>query len=125
MRAEKKTLNDVLLKKLTNIIAARSNLSSIHAARAHKYGHVQFCPKSWYKESSNISTKLTSQEDRIKFRQGLKCNVDFLNQLNIDDLTANFINGDQDITSLLKTTISKLVDILELLKNIRMLDILK
>ena len=77
---QKKTLNDkVLFKKFTNNIAARSNLSSIHAARAHKYGHVQFCPKSWYNESSNISTKLTSQEGRIKFRLDLKCNVDFLN----------------------------------------------
>ena len=121
----KKTLNDVLLKKLTNNIVHRSNLSSVHTARAHKYGHVHFYPKSWDKESSNISTKLTSQEDRIKLCQGLKCNVDFLNQLNMDDLMANFINGDQDITLLLKTTISKLVDTFECLKHIPMLDILK
>ena len=68
-----------IFKKLKDNIAARSNLSSIHAARAYKYGYVQFGPKSWYKESSNISSKLTDQEDRRKFRQGLKCNVDFLN----------------------------------------------
>ena len=72
--------DSLVFKKLKNNISARSNLSEIHSARSHKYGHVQFGPKSWYKESSNISEKLTSQEDRRKFRQGLKCNVDFLNQ---------------------------------------------
>ena len=56
----KEMLNDeALFKKLKNNIAARSKLSSIHAARAYKYGHVQFGPKSWYKESNNISEKLT------------------------------------------------------------------
>ena len=49
----------------------------------------------------------------------------FLIQLNIDDLMTNFINGDKDITSLLKTTISILVDIFECLKNIHILDILE
>ena len=47
--------NEKIFKKLLNNPAARSNLSSIHAARAHKYGHVQFGPKNWYKESVNIS----------------------------------------------------------------------
>ena len=56
--------NEVVFKKLKNNIAARSNLASIHAARDHKYGHIQFGPKSWYKESNNISKKLTSHEDR-------------------------------------------------------------
>ena len=56
-----------LFKKLKSSVTARSNLASIHSARAHKYGHVQFGPKSWYKESSNISNKLTSQEDRKNF----------------------------------------------------------
>ena len=60
--------DEALFKKLKNNIAARSNLSSIHAARAHKYGHVQFGPKTWYKESVHISEKLSSQEDRRKFR---------------------------------------------------------
>ena len=38
--------DEALFKKLKNNIAARSNLSSIHAARVHKYGHVQFGPKT-------------------------------------------------------------------------------
>ena len=44
---KKEILSDeALFKKLKNNIAARSKLSSIHAARAHKYGHVQFGPKN-------------------------------------------------------------------------------
>ena len=117
--------NEVLFKKLKNNISARSNLSSIHAARAHKYGQVQFGPKSWCKESSNISTKLTNQEDRRKFRMGLKCNVDFLNQLNMHDLMTNLIDRTQDITSVSKTSISKLEDIFECLKDVPIIDILK
>ena len=115
----------IALKKLKNNISARSNLSSIHAARAFKYGHVQFGPKKWYKESAHISEKLTSQEDRRKFRQGLKCNVDFLNQLNMHDLMKTLIDGKQNISSLPKTVISKLGDIFECLKDIPTLDILK
>ena len=119
-------LNDeALFKKLKSNIAARSKLSSIHAARAYKYGHVQFGPKSWYKESVNISEKLTSQEDRRKFRQGLKCNVEFLNQLNIHDLVKNLIDGKKDITSLPKSIRAKLRDIFECLKEIPMIGILK
>ena len=37
---------EALFKKLKNNIAARSNLYSIHSGIAHKYGHVQFGPKS-------------------------------------------------------------------------------
>ena len=56
---KKEILSDeFLFKKLKNSIAARSHLSSIHTAKAHKYGHVQIDPKSWYKESSNISNKI-------------------------------------------------------------------
>ena len=35
-----------IFKKLKNSVAARTSLASIHAARAHKYGHHQFGPKS-------------------------------------------------------------------------------
>ena len=47
--------NEAIFKKLKSNVAARSNLASIHAARSHKYGHIHFGPKSWYKESNNIS----------------------------------------------------------------------
>ena len=117
--------DEALFKKLKNNTAARSNWSSIHAARAHKNGHVQFGPKTWYKESVHISEKFTSQEDRRKFRQGLKCNVDFLNQLNMHDLMKTLIDGKQNISSLPKTVSSELGDIFECLKDIPMLDILR
>ena len=117
--------DEALFKKLKNNTAARSNCSSIHAARAHKYGHVQFGPKTWYKESVHISEELTSQEDRREFRQGLKCNVDFLNQLNMHDLMKTLIDGKQNISSLPKTVSSKLGNIFECLKDIPMLDILR
>lgn len=122
----KKLLSDELLfKKLKNNPSARSKLSSIHAARAHKYGHVQFGPKSWYKETVNISEKLTSQEDRRKFRQGLKCNVEFLNQLNMHDLTKIILEGKQKVSSFPKPVQTKVANILECLKDLPLIDILK
>ena len=110
---------------MKNSISARSSLSAIHAARSHKYGHVQFGPKTWYKDSENISEKLTTQDDRKKFRQGLKSNVDFLNQLNLHDLVKNFLGGKQNITTLHKSTRRKLGDIFECLKDVPLIDILK
>ena len=122
----KKLLSDEsLFKKLKNNPSARSKLSSIHAARAHKYGHVQFGPKSWYKETVNISEKLTVQEDRRKFRQGLKCNVEFLNQLNMHDLTKIILEGKQKFSSLPKPVQTKVANILECLKDLPLIDILK
>ena len=61
-KRRKKIISDeALFKKLKNNSAARTKLSSIHSARSHKYGHVQFGPKSWYKESVHISKKLTAR----------------------------------------------------------------
>ena len=117
--------NEALFKKLRNNPSARSNLSVIHSARSHKYGHVQFGPKSWYKECENVSEKLTSQEDRRKFRQGLKCNVEFLNQLNLHDLTKTLVNGEQKIDSLHKSVHAKLGDIFECLKDVPIIEVLQ
>ena len=116
--------NEAIFKKLKNNVAARSNLASIHAARSHKYGHIQFGPKSWYKESNNISKKLTVQSDRRKFRQGLKCDVDFLNQLNMHDLMKNLLDGKRDISSLPKSIKSRLGDVFECLKEIPIIDLI-
>ena len=87
--------NEKIFKKLLNNPTARTNLASIHEARAHKYGHIQFGPKTWYKEAVNISRKLTSQEDRRKFRQGLRGESDFLNQLNMHDLMKSLVDSKQ------------------------------
>lgn len=124
-RSKELISDEAVFKKLKNNTAARTNLSSIHAARTHKYGHVQFGPKSWYKESANISEKLTVQGDRKKFRWGLKSNVDFLNQLNMHDLMKYLLDGKQQINSLPKSINVKLKDIFECLKGIPIIDILK
>ena len=115
--------DEALFKKLKNNVKARSKLSTIHSARSYKYGHVHFGPKSWYKERDNISEKLSVQEDKRKFRQGLKCNVDFLSQINMHDLMKILITGEQKLGSLHKTIRSKLGDIFECLKDIPIIDI--
>ena len=81
-------------KKLAADPLARSRIENLHAARAHKYGHAQFGPKFWYRESLNLAKKWNSQDDRRKFRIGLKGLVDFLNQLNIKDLEKLLHSGD-------------------------------
>ena len=81
-------------KKLAADPLARSRIENLHAARAHKYGHAQFGPKFWYRESLNLAKKWNSQDDRRKFRIGLKGLVDFLNQLNIKDLENLLHSGD-------------------------------
>ena len=84
---------------------------------------VQFGPKSWYKEAVNVSKKLTSQEDGRIFHQGLKCNIDFLNELNMHDLMEDLLEGDQEISDLPKVV---LVDIFECLSKVPIImDILK
>ena len=117
--------NEKIFKKLKNDPTARTNLASIHAARSHKYGYIQFGPKNWYKESLNVSQKFASQVDRRKFRQGLKCNVDFLNQLNMHDLMKELLNGEQELNELPKAVQIKLTDIFECLEKVPMIGILK
>ena len=91
-----------IYNKLLNDPVARSQLENLHAARAYKYGYAQFGPKFWYKESKNIAKKFKSQEDRRKFRIGLKGLVDFINQLNIMDLEKLFDMGEPEGFKLLK-----------------------
>ena len=91
-----------IYKKLVGDPLARSRIENLHAARAHKYGHAHFGPKYWYKESLNLAKKWKSQDDRRKFRVGLKGLVDFLNQLNIMDLEKLLNNGEPEGFNLLK-----------------------
>ena len=67
---------------------------------------------------------MTSQEDGRKFRQGLKCDIDFLNQLNMHDLMKNLLCGKRDITSLPKTIKTKLTDIFDCLKDIPIIELI-
>ena len=91
-----------IFEKLVGDPLARSRIENLHAARAHKYGHAHFGPKYWYKESLNLAKKWRSQDDRRKFRAGLKGLVDFLNQLNIMDLEKLLNNGEPEGFNLLK-----------------------
>ena len=64
----------------------RRSLPSINSARAYKYGSRAFGQKSWYNENFNITKGLKTNADRRKFRFGIKSNVDFLIQLDIESL---------------------------------------
>ena len=64
----------------------RQSLPSINSARAFKYGSRAFGQKSWYRENFDIAKGLKTNADRRKFRFGLKSNVDFLIQLDIESL---------------------------------------
>ena len=81
---------------------SRCKLEHIHAARAFKYGHSQFGPKNWYKEGPGLAFKLKNQNHRRKFRQGLRSDVDFVNQLNVMNLRSLLIDGDQQNLALAK-----------------------
>ena len=88
--------------KLRKDPATRTKIENIHSARAFKYGAAHFGPKAWYKETLGISKKLKCQQDRRKFRHGLKGDLQFLNQLNISDLEKEMNSGDAAALKLLK-----------------------
>ena len=90
-----------IFHKLRKNLTARSRLENLHNARAFKYGSSQFGPKSLYKDSQFVARKLKSQSDRRKFRHGLKGDVDFLNQLNITNISDCFVAGDAASVKLL------------------------
>ena len=73
-------------QKLLRDPTARSKLEALHIAKGFKYGLAQFGPKHWYKDAPLLATKLKSQSDRRKFRQGLKGDVEFVNYLNVQNL---------------------------------------
>ena len=64
----------------------RHSLPSINAARAFKYGSRSFGRKQWYSEDFDIIRGLKNMAERRTFRFGLKANVDFLIQLDIETL---------------------------------------
>ena len=71
------------LRKNPNL---RKSLTSVNTARAYLYGTRAFGLKSWYKESFDVFKGLRTNEERRKFRFGLKSNVDFLIQLDVQNL---------------------------------------
>ena len=93
---------EIMFNKLRKDPVARSRLENIHSARAHRYGAAHFGPKFWYKENPDIAKKFKSQADRRKFRQGLRADLDFINQLNLMDLDDILKKGEVDALNLLK-----------------------
>ena len=79
---------EFLFDKLKKSPHLRKTLSALNRARAFKYGSRAFGHKKWYKENFDIKEGLRSNEDRRKFRFGLKSNVDFLILLDIMNLKA-------------------------------------
>lgn len=58
----------------------------MNSARAFRYGSRAFGNKKWYKKNVDTQEGLKSNEDRRKFRFGLKTNIDFLIQLDVLNL---------------------------------------
>ena len=46
---------EYIYEKLRKDPLARARIENLHAARAHKYGHAQFGPKFWYRDSLNMA----------------------------------------------------------------------
>ena len=85
----------------------------------------QFGPKHWYKDTPLLATKLKSQSDRRKFRQGLKGDVEFVNYLNVQDLRTLLDSGDPDALKLLNLDENvKPSDLFSALKNVPLVKIL-
>ena len=95
-------LAEKMYQKLLKNPFSRCKLEHIHTARAFKYGHAQFGPTYWYKEGPNLAKKLKNQSDRRKFRQGLRSDVDFVNQLNLINLDSLMADGDPEKLPIVK-----------------------
>ena len=76
----------VLYSKLQKYPHLRQSLPSVNAARAFKYGSRAYGQKKWYSEDFNISRGLRSNKSRRQFRFGIKSNVEFLIQLDLENL---------------------------------------
>ena len=61
-------------------------MRSVNTARSVKFGSKFFGERSWYSGDVDVSSKIRSLEDRRRFEFGLKCNVDFLIQLDLKNV---------------------------------------
>ena len=91
-----------MFNKLRKDPLSRSRLENIHAARAHRYGAAHFGSKVWYKENQAVAKKFKCQAHRRKFRQALRADLDFINQLNLMDFDDLLKKGDTEPLNLLK-----------------------
>lgn len=86
----------LMLAKLTEYPILRKSLQSINTARAYKYGSKSFGERGWYTENFDVVKNLHSNMDRRKFRFGLKSNIDFLIQLDLENLKSCLIDKSLD-----------------------------
>ena len=94
--------SEFMFNKLRKDPLSRSRLENIHAARAHRYGSAHFGSKVWYKENQAVAKKFKCQAHRRKFRQALRADLDFINQLNLMDFDDLLKKGDTEPLNLLK-----------------------
>ena len=87
----------ILYSKLQKFPHLRQALSSVNAARAFKYGSRSFGQKRWYTEDFNICKGLKTNDSRRQFRFGLKSNIEFLIQLDLENLRSCLLNSTYEI----------------------------
>ena len=74
----------------------RKSLASLNTAKSFVYSSRAFGQQNWYKESFNVLRGLRSNADRRKFRFGLKSNIEFLVQLDIQNLKTLLVEKDSE-----------------------------
>ena len=80
------TINRKLFELENRFGHIHKTLSSLNSAKSLQYGSKFFGMQKWYTDDFNVSQKMQTNVDRRKFRFGLKSNVDFLIQLDIENL---------------------------------------
>ena len=78
----------LLFNELKSFPNLRKSLASVNLAKSYEYGSKTFGKKSWYREDFDVGRTLRENQDRRAFRFGLKSNVDFLIQLDLENLRA-------------------------------------
>ena len=82
----------VLYSKLQKYPHLRQALSSVNAARAFKHGSRAYGQKRWYREDFDLIRGIKTNKSRRQFRFGLKSNVEFLIQLDLENLRSCLLN---------------------------------
>ena len=90
-------ISRILYSKLQKFPHLRQALSSVNAARAFKYGSRSFGQKRWYTEDFDISRGLKNNKNLRQFRFGLKSNVEFLVQLDLENLRSCLVDSTYEI----------------------------
>ena len=74
------------MRKIKDLGYIQKSLSSLNSAKTLQYGFKFFGMQKWYSDDFNVSQKMRINDDRRKYRFGLKSNVNFLIQLDIENL---------------------------------------